>query len=122
MRPPEPWTGSARKAATVSGPSSRMAFSRRFAAATPGLTEGSSETKRYGYGDLMWRKPGSLPPNIGQKMGRPVALIAAMVTPWYPKSRLMIFDFSGFPWVIQKNRAVLKAVSFDSPPPAVKKK
>ena len=81
MTPPAPCTGSAMNAATVSGPSRRIASSSRLAAATPGLTDGSGLTKRYGSGASIWRKPGTRGSNIGQNAASPVALIAAIVTP-----------------------------------------
>ena len=58
-----------------------MASSSLLAAATPRLTLGSGLTKRYGSGASMCRKPGVRGSNIGQKAERPVALIAASVSP-----------------------------------------
>ena len=81
MTPPAPCTGSAMNAATVSGPSRRIASSSLLAAATPRLTLVSVCTKRYGSGASMWMKPGARGSNIGQNAGRPVALIAASVRP-----------------------------------------
>ena len=81
MTPPAPWIGSAMNAATVSGPSRRMAASRSLAAATPTLTSGSFDTYRYGSGAAMCEKPGTRGSNMGQKAGSPVALIAPSVSP-----------------------------------------
>ena len=81
MTPPAPCTGSAMNAATVSGPSRRIAASSVLAMATPGLTDGSGLTKRYGSGASMWLKPGTRGSNIGQYAVNPVALIAARVSP-----------------------------------------
>ena len=49
----------------------------------------------------MCRKPGVRGSNIGQNAGRPVALIAASVSPWYARWREMTLIFSGLPSAFQ---------------------
>ena len=66
MTPPAPCTGSAMNAATVSGPSRRMASSSRLAAATPGLVLPSPPSKRYGYGESTCTKLGTKGSNMRQ--------------------------------------------------------
>ena len=68
-------------AATVSGPSRRIASSSLLAAATPRLTFGIGVDEAIRIRRIDVEKPGVRGSNIGQKAGRPVALIAASVTP-----------------------------------------
>ena len=80
--PPAPCTGSAMKAATVSGPSCTIVSSSIRAAACPTVSPGRAPSKRYAYGVAVWMKLGTRGPNILSYPGTPVALMAAMVTPW----------------------------------------
>ncbi len=50
---------------------------------------------------VVCRNPGVRGSNIGQNAGRPVALIAASVTPWYARLREMIVILSGLPRAFQ---------------------
>ena len=67
-------------------------------------------------------KPGTRGSNSGQYALRPVALMAAMVTPWYPSMREMTLVFPGRPRSFQYARDILMLLSVASPPPQVKKK
>jgi hypothetical protein len=49
----------------------------------------------------MCEKPGTRGSNIGQNAGRPVALIAASVRPWYARLREITFVLSGRPSAFQ---------------------
>ena len=65
--------------------------------------------------------PGSSGSNLARFTVRPWALVLVMVVPWYERSRNMTMYLVPLPLLRQYWRAILTAVSTDSPPPSVRK-
>ena len=64
--------------------------------------------------------PGSSGSNLARFTVRPWALTLVMVVPWYERSRNMTMYLVPLPLLRQYCRAILTAVSTDSPPPSVR--
>ena len=64
--------------------------------------------------------PGSSGSNLARLTVRPWALVLVMVVPWYERSRNMTMYLVPLPLLRQYWRAILTAVSTDSPPPSVR--
>ena len=112
--PPTPMTGSPKKAATRSAPTSSMVRSsssiRKSVASGP---------KANPLGVLRWTNPGANGSNPSFRAGMPVAASDAEATPWYAAFRARITLRSGSPRACQASRTSLMAVSIPSDPPFV---